>query len=530
MKSRNYFGEPKNSKRAEKRDILNFTGPERDGSQVIERSAASFNGRVSHAVSANPISDIANEGELIRTYRDISDHPDVGYAIEEIINEIFVTDGVSLPITLNLDFLDEIGRSDIDDLKAAIEEEWLHVLRLLNFNQDAFEIFRRFYVDSRLAYYKVVDPENLEEGIQELRSLDPISLRKVKLTLTDKEQMEDGNYVKSYVDESDYFVYQPNRDMYSSADNGFGSLFSGSISNLYSNQDQMILKEYSVAYVDTGMLDHTRNFVKGYLHKVIKPLNDLLNLEVHMIIYRVARAPERRVFYIDTGDMPPNKAQQYLNSVQDTYRREVSYDAKTGKVNSDSNTISMHEDYWLPRSSGGKGTEIDTLAGAQNLSQIEDIEYLKKTFLSSLNVPTSRFEREGGNSLFFGANNEMDRVEVSFQKFISRLRSRFNILLKDILGTQLILRGVLTLEEWEQYQNQISLKYVKDSYLEDSRKFSVWQQKAAVVADLEPLTGKYISKGYIWREILGFSSDEIEEMRAEIEEERKSGEYDGDDF
>ena len=521
-----YFGEPFKEKKSKERKFNDIIVPENtDGSYIIKRKENEFseeyNGKIKHSF-ANGF-DPSNEAEMIQTYRNVSDHPDVSFAIEEIVNEMFVTDGETKPISLNLDSLEEID----DSRKELISEEFEKILSLLNFNRDAFEIFRRFYIDSRIYYYKLVDPKNPSKGIQELKYIDPISIRKIK-EIKVKETAEAGQRMNQVVDSNSYYLYTPKSNAYGNKsgglgnqNNGFGSIDSSSLSNLNDNAESYIIKSYAISEATSGMFDHSRNCIKGHLHKAIKPLNDITNLETHMIIYRVARAPERRVFYIDTGALPPKKAQQYINLVQDSYRREINYDSSTGEINADNKTISMHEDFWLPRSSDGKGTQVDTLSGASNLGELSDVEYMNKKFRNSLNIPVSRFDSENPVTMVLGGSSENNKDEIKFQKFISRLRSRFSSFLKDLLGTQLLLKSTVTSEEWTKIENIIVLEYVRDSYLEDLRKYAIFQQKVEIVKDADELVGRYISKEFVWKELLKFTDEEIEEMKEQIKKENE---------
>ena len=524
-----YFGEPFNHTKVEQKDYIDIVNPFHDGSDVVKTDFSRYNGKVSQRLNSH-FGDPATEAELIQTYRSVSEHQDVEFAIDEIVNEIIVTDGESQPIEVNLDSIEEFT----EETKEEIREEFENILSMLNFARDGFEIFKRYYVDSRLHFYKVVDPNNLSDGIKELRYLDPISIRKVKEVVTQKKHNSENQSIDSILDTKEYYIYTPNANAYANKECGFGFLTTDSknaLSSMFSTNESYVLNAYAVASVDSGLFDYNRNCVKGYLHKTIKPLNDLVNLETHMIIYRVARAPERRVFYIDTGTLPPNKAQQYINLVQDSYRREVNYDASTGQIRSDTKTLSMHEDFWLPRSSSGKGTEVDTLSGAQNLSQIEDIEYMDKKFKNSLSVPISRFDRENSASIIFGANQELSRDEVKFQKFVGRLRSRFSSIFRDILGTQLILKGVVEPEVWYENENRIVFDYVKDTYIEDSRKYAIWERKMEILKNLDEVEGKYVTREFIWKEILDFTDEEIQQTKEKLKQEKAEfGAEDGDMF
>lgn len=533
MKQR-YFGEPVVGKKVTNKGYIDIIGPSADGTPttfVDSEEYAKFGGRFKYALS-NGLPEFNSEAELIQMYRDISDHADVDFAIEEITNELFVVDGESVPVFIDLDGIEEEVLND--DTKGKIKKEFSAILNMMNFTNDAFEIFRRFYVDSRLCYYKVVDPSDTKKGILDLRIMDPVSVRKVRQIIKKKIDLGNDGFIQDYEDVKEYYIYTPNNSAYSNKVgtlelSGFGALSGAMIGNLGASDNVQILGSYAVAEITSGQYDYSKGCVKGFLHKAIKPLNDLTNLEVHMIIYRIARAPERRVFYIDTGNLPPKKAQQYLNYVQDSHRSEVTYDSASGRIRSDSRTISMHEDFWLPRSSDGKGTQVETLSGAQNLNQIEDIEYLNRKFHNSLNIPPSRFDAENASAqYFFGANRENTREEVKFQKFVSRLRGKFNELFRDILGTQLILKGIVSPDTWWDIQDKITFDYVRDRYIEDSRRFAIFQQKMEIAKEADDLVGKYISKKYIWENILGFDSDDIQLEIERMAEEAKNSSDDED--
>tara|TARA_B100001059_G_scaffold142522_1_gene142452 strand:- start:1632 stop:3131 length:1500 start_codon:yes stop_codon:yes gene_type:complete len=434
--------------------------------------------------------------DLIYKYRDISTQPECDAAVEDIVNEAIVGDHDEAPVNI---ILDELEVSD--KIKDMVKHEFDHVLKLLNFNQYAHDIFRKWYIDGRLPYHIIIDKGNEKGGIKELRYIDPAKLRKVKEVTEEQDPKTGANIVKKV---EEYFLYQ---------DNAMGKY----------NQGIKIYPD-AIAYCTSGIMDSQRKRILSYLHKALKPVNQLRMMEDSLVIYRISRAPERRIFYIDVGNLPKGKAEEYLRGIMNQYRNKLVYDASTGNIKDDKKHMSMLEDFFLPRREGGRGTEITTLPGGENLGQIDDILYFQKKLYKSLNVPVNRLEQEAQFSL--GRSSEITRDEVKFKKFIDRLRSRFSHLFVQLLKTQLLLKGVITKEDWNTWKETIAFDFIEDNYFSELKQSEMIKERFDMLSSLDEYIGKFISNEWVRKNILRFNDDEIEQIQKQIDAEDKDGEND----
>jgi len=437
-----------------------------------------------------------NDNDLIMKYRDIASQPECDAAVEDIINESIVGDNDEAPINIVLDEL-EVS----DKIKESIKHEFNNILSLLSFNAYAHDIFRKWYVDGRLPYHIIINNENPKQGIKELRYIDPTKLRKVK-EVEEKTDPKTGAKLIKKVDE--FFMFQ-DKTM-----NG-------------ANQGLKIYPD-AIAYATSGVMDPGRKRILSYLHKALKPVNQLRMMEDSLVIYRISRAPERRIFYIDVGNLPKGKAEEYLRGIMNQYRNKLVYDAKTGDIKDDRKHMSMLEDFFLPRREGGRGTEITTLPGGENLGQIDDIIYFQKKLYKSLNVPVNRLEQEAQYSL--GRTTEITRDEVKFKKFIDRLRKRFSDLFMQLLKTQLLLKGIITKDDWKTWKESIAFDYIEDNYFSELKQSEMIRERFEMLSSLDEHIGRFISNEWVRKNILRFNDEEIEEIQKQIDAENKSGEND----
>ena len=447
-----------------------------------------------------------SEYDLIKKYREISMHPECEAAIDDIINEAIVSDD-DRQVSITLDDV-QVSSS----IKKKINEEFKEVLRMLDFSKRSHELFKRWYIDGRLYFHKVVDTKNQKDGIQKLRIIDPRSIKFVREVQKD-EQQEISKGIGGIKRIKEYFLYTEGQVM-------------GNISQMKSASAVALTKD-SVCYVPSGQTDLNNNMVVGYLHKAIKPVNQLRMMEDALVIYRIARAPERRVFYVDVGNLPKLKAEQYLKDIMNNFKNKLVYDGDTGEVKDDRKFMNMLEDFWMPRREGGRGTEITTLGGGQNLGEIEDIEYFKKKMFLALNVPQSRMQPESGFQL--GRATEINRDELKFTKFVGRLRKKFNELFQDLLRTQLLLKGVITEEDWELMKEDIRYDYVKDNQFSELKDQEILRERLALVRDAAEYAGQYYSQLWIRKNILKQTDDEIEALNSEIEAEAEAAPEQEDD-
>ena len=454
------------------------------------------------------------EYDLIKRYREMALHPECDSAIEDIVNEAVVSDTNDSPIAIELSNLNAS-----DGIKNKIRNEFKYILELLDFNKKSHEIYRNWYIDGRLYYHKVIDLKNPEAGIQELRYIDAMKMRYVRQA---KKKQEDKYRVSSrnvenpmdfeFPEIEEYFVYNP-KMTYPTGTPAPGTL-GGSSQGIKMSRD-------SITYCTSGLVDRNKGSTLSYLHKAIKSLNQLRMIEDSLVIYRLSRAPERRIFYIDVGNLPKVKAEQYLRDVMMRYRNKLVYDASTGEIRDDKKFMSMLEDFWLPRREGGRGTEITTLPGGQNLGEITDIEYFKKKLYRSLNVPPSRMDGEGGFNL--GRSSEILRDEVKFTKFVARLRKRFAAMFSDMLKTQLILKNIITPEDWAVMDEHIQYDFLYDNHFSELKDAELLNERLNMVQVAEPYVGKYFSQDYIRRKILRQTDIEIIEQDKLIKQEIEDG-------
>ncbi len=453
------------------------------------------------------------EFDLIKRYREMSLHPECDSAIEDIINEALVSDTHDSPVEINLDNLNAS-----DGIKDKVRDAFKFVKDLLDFDKKAHEIYRNWYVDGRLYYHKIIDLKNPQEGLQEVRYIDAMKMRyvrKQKQSEKDKQNARLGNMNSDnpmdfeFPEIEEYFLYNPKINYpttNTSAMGGHGGI--------------KIAKD-AITYCTSGLVDRNKGCTLSYLHKAIKSLNQLRMIEDSLVIYRLSRAPERRIFYIDVGNLPKIKAEQYLRDVMMRYRNKLVYNADTGEIRDDKKYMAMLEDFWLPRREGGRGTEISTLPGGQNLGEITDIEYFKKKLFKSLNVPISRIEGDGGFNL--GRSSEILRDEVKFSKFVGRLRKRFSNMFADMLKTQLLLTNVITPEDWEVMSEHIQFDFLYDNHFAELKETELMNERLALAVTAEPYVGKYFSQDYVRRKIIRQTDEEILEQDEKIEQEIKDG-------
>jgi len=456
-----------------------------------------------------------NEQDLVRRYREMALHPECDSAIEDVVNEAIVSDLNDSPVEIELS---NIPASD--KLKQIIREEFKRIKDIMDFDSKSHEIFRNWYVDGRIFYHKVIDLKKPEEGIQEIRYIDPLKIRFIRKA---EQQGPNPNFPTSVnggkdpiemyqspkIDE--YYLYDPNAAM------GSG----GSISFRNDSKSVKIAKD-AITFVSSGLVDRNKQTILSYLHKAIKALNQLRMIEDSLVIYRLSRAPERRIFYIDVGNLPKIKAEQYLRDVMNRYRNKLVYNADTGEIRDDRKQMAMLEDFWLPRREGGRGTEITTLPGGQNLGELADIEYFQKKLYKSLNVPSSRID-VGGGGFNLGRSSEILRDELKFTKFVGRLRKRFSQIFDDMLRTQLILKNIITPEDWDRLVEHIQYDYVYDNHFSDLKNNELLNDQLGVVAAMEPYIGRYFSAKYVREKVLRQSDTLIKEIDEQIEKEIKEG-------
>ena len=441
----------------------------------------------------------ASEADLIGRYREMSLHPEADSAINDVVNEAIAGDLNDHPVDIDLQNL-KVSQN----LKNVIRQEFENVLVLLDFDRKAYDIFRRWYIDGRLFYHKMINVDDPAQGITELRYIDPRKIKKViEFDKPKDRQAVIDPEVSTLVPKSiEYYIYSPK---------GLKG---------YENNGVRIAPD-AITYVHSGQMDMQRNYVLSHLHIAIKALNLLRMIEDRLVIYRLSRAPERRIFYIDVGNLPKQKAEQYLREVMSRYRNKLVYNADTGEIRDDKKFMSMLEDFWLPRREGGRGTEITTLPGGQNLGELEDVKYFQKKLYRSLNVPESRLESE--SSFNIGRSAEITRDEVKFQKFIVRLRKKFTDLFNDLLKTQLILKGVISIDEWDEFKEHIQYSFIADNYFSEMKEKEVMNERMGLMQQMDPFVGKYFSLEYMRRYILKQTDSEFGEIDEQMANEIKAG-------
>lgn len=482
---------------AEKQDLDEFIPKQNDDGSLVVAAGGSYGTVVDLEGAAK------NESELVNKYREMVMHAEVDLAVDDIVNEAIVVE-TEETVTINLDNNDNLP----DPVKKAIVNEFDNILRLLDFNHQGYDVFRRWYVDGRLYYHAIIDKNNPKDGIQELRYIDPRKIKKIKET---KRKKINNNYASAEVNvsETEYFMYN---------EKGFGGKPTSGPASSTTTTGLKIAKD-SIIYCTSGLLDKTNSLVISYLHKAIKPLNQLRALEDATIIYRISRAPERRIFYIDVGNLPKMKAEQYLRDMMTRYKNKVVYDASTGEIRDDRKFMTMLEDFWLPRREGNRGTQIDTLPGGQNLGEMTDVEYFQKVMYKSLNVPVSRLEADYAFTM--GRATEISRDEVKFAKFIDRLRARFNHLFLKALEKQLVLKQVITQDEWKKIASDVKFVYAKDNYFAELKANEILNDQVNAFQSLlnTGAIGKYYSHKWVRQHIFGQDEEMIELMNKEIQEE-----------
>ncbi len=487
-----------------KKDVVQVQAPEESTftlpTEAVNDGAVTITQNAYYGTYVDLEGSVRNELELITRYREMSNHPECDMAIDEIVNEAIAHDDEGRVVKLVLDKLKQP-----DSVKKKITEEFENIQRLLNFNNLADDLFRRWYIDGRIYYHVVVNEKNPKEGIQELRYVDPRKIRKVREVQKDRDPKTGATIIKSM---AEYYVY---------SDRGQTTqTYTSSV-----NQGLRIAPD-SIINVNSGLMDAKNTFVISYLHKAIKPLNQLRMIEDATVIYRLSRAPERRIFYIDVGNLPKGKAEQYLRDIMVKYRNKMVYDASTGELRDDRKHLSMLEDFWLPRREGGKGTEITTLAGGQNLGVIEDVVYFQKKLLNSLSVPVSRLEPQGGGLVGLGRTTEVTRDELKFNRFIERLRNKFSQLFDNALKVQLSLKGICTKEEWDEFKEFVFYDFVKNSNFAELRESELMRERISTLNQIDPYVGRYFSPSWVKKNVLKLTDEEIEDMDKEIQDEQDS--------
>ena len=480
------FGFELKKKKLEKEIGSVVTPTPDDGSTVVSSAASSYYGMV---VDLEGV--VKNENDLIRRYREVCQYPDCDAAIEDIVNEAIVVDDNEQSVQLVMDDL-KVSES----IKKKIRDEFVEILKLYKFEEKGHDIFRSWYVDGRSYYHVLIDPARPKDGIVELRYIDPRKIRKIKNVKKEKNQK--GVEVTTTTEE--YYLYN---------DKGITQATTQGVK----------LSLDSVIYCTSGLLDSNTNMVLSHLHKAIKPVNQLKMIEDSLVIYRISRAPERRIFYIDVGNLPKLKAEQYVNDIMNKFRNKVVYDAATGEVRDDRKHLSLMEDFWMPRREGGKGTEITTLPGGQNLGDIADINYFQTKLYNSLNVPISRLQPQQGFSL--GRSTEISRDEVKFNKFVTRLRRKFSQLFSEALRVQLVAKGVIRPDEWDEMFQDINFEYQMDNHFSELKNNEILQQRINALQLMEPYVGKYYSVEYVRRHVLMQTEEEIKEIDDQIADEEK---------
>tara|TARA_Y100001963_G_scaffold144677_1_gene217105 strand:- start:1692 stop:3395 length:1704 start_codon:yes stop_codon:yes gene_type:complete len=477
------------------KQLPSFVAPDaEDGSTPIQMGAY-----YGHYVDLD--GNLKNDIDQIKQYRSMSLHAEIESAIDDIINEAIVTEEGTPTVKVLLDDLEQP-----ETIKKKIREEFDHILRLLDFNNRGYEIFRRWYVDGKLFQHIIVDPKNKKSGIQEVRQIDSTKIRKIQQI---KKEKDPGSEVEIIKKVEEFYMY---------SDKGPGGPM----------QDTQGLKIHpdAISYIHSGLYDSARKLVISYLHKAIKPLNQLRMIEDAVVIYRIARAPERRIFYVDVGSLPKTKAEEYVKDIMNRYRNKLVYDANTGELKDERKYMSMLEDFWMPRREGGKGTEISTLDGGQNLGEMEDVDYFKKKLYRALNVPISRLESDNGFNM--GRASEITRDELKFSKFVSKLRSKFNGIFFQLLEKQLVLKGVIREDEWDDIKHDIRLDYLRDSHFTELKNAELLENRLQILGDIDQYVGRYFSADWVRSNVLMQDEEEIEKIDKQIQEEKMSGKAGGE--
>ena len=492
-------------RKSEEDNAPSFVAPiNDDGAQVLEIGQGGYALSQSSGSYVDMEGGVKSEQDLIVRYRQMSLIPEVDMAIDDIVQEAISTNDLDSPVGINLD-----STQFSDSIKSKIRDEFKEILRLLRFNQTSSDVFRKWYVDGRMYFHLLVNPKTPKKGIVGLRMIDPIQIKKIREV--QKKKNAQGIEVIDKVNE--FYTYNQG---------GFEK-------NYMVGQGSQTLKisPDAIVYCTSGMMDANRRHVIGYMHKGLKAANQLRMMEDALVIYRISRAPERRIFYIDVGNLPKAKAEQYLADTMTRYKNKLVYNADTGEIRDDRKHMSMLEDFWLPRREGGRGTEITTLPGGQNLGEIEDIIYFQRKLFRSLNVPISRLETEAGFSL--GRTTEISRDEVKFSRFVDRLRNKFSGMFIDILRAQLVLKGILPIEEWDFEKENIRFDYQKDSHFVELKEAEIQRERVQTLRDMEDFVGKYFSSQWVRKNVLRQSEEEIEMIDSQIEDEKNNEDGEGED-
>ena len=481
-----------------KEDVTSFAPKvSDDGASIVSEGGA-------YGTFVDMDGSIRTEAELVNKYREMSIYPEVDYAIDDIVNEAITQQPEDKIVELILDDLEQP-----ESVKNALIEEFGNVLKLLEFNTLSYEVFRRWYIDGRLYYHAIVDEKTPQEGIVELRYIDPRKIRKIR----EIKRKKAINNVTLSKDGQEYYIYN---------DKGFAKT-AGNASIPTNTVGGIKIAKDSIIHCTSGLTSINGDLVQSYLHKAIRPLNQLRAMEDSLVIYRISRAPERRIFYIDVGNLPKIKAEQYMRDIMTKFKNKVVYDSATGEIRDDRKHMTMLEDFWLPRREGGRGTEISALPGGQNLGQMDDVEYFQQKLYKALSVPTSRLDSQ--TQFSFGRTGEITRDEVKFNKFILRLRNKFSILFLKILERQLILKGIITVEDWDQFVEVIRFKFAQDNYYAELKEREIMRDRMATLRDVTDYAGVYFSHEWIRRHVLNQSDEEIKEINDQIDQEMKDPRY-----
>jgi len=486
------------------KDVVQVQKPEQASfalpTEAIDDGAVNITQNAHYGTYVDLEGAVRNELELITRYREMANHPELEMAIDEVVNEAITHDDDGTCVDIVLDKLKQP-----ETIKKKIKEEFDTILRMMNFNNLADDLFKRWYIDGRIYYHVIVDDKNPKQGIQELRFVDPRKIRKVREIQKDRDPKTGASVIKSI---AEYYVYNDR----------------GTTTQTYTAQVNAGLRIASDAIlnVNSGLMDAKNTFVISYLHKAIKALNQLRMIEDAVVIYRISRAPERRIFYIDVGNLPKGKAEQYLRDIMVKYRNKMVYDAESGQLRDDRKHMSMLEDFWLPRREGGKGTEITTLPAGQNLGQMEDVLYFKQKLLNALNVPISRLEPQGGGMIGVGRSTEVTRDEVKFMKFITRLRNKFTQLFDHALQKQLVLKGICTTEEWDNFKEYIYYDFRKDNNFTELSEVELNRERINLLTLIDPFVGRYYSQEWVKKNVLRMTDDDVKRIDKELKNESET--------
>ena len=488
-----------------KKDIVRPQLPEQPSfalpTEAMDDGAVTITSNAHYGTYVDLEGSVRNEIELVTRYREMSNHPELEMAIDDIVNEAITHDETGKVANIVLDKLQQP-----ESIKKKILDEYNNIQKMLNFSNLADDLFKRWYIDGRINFHIVVDEKSPKEGIKELRYIDPRKIRKVREIKKERDPKTGAQIIASI---AEYYVY-----------NDKGTTTQTYTANV--NAGLRIAPE-SIINVNSGLMDAKNTFVISYLHKAIKPLNQLRMIEDAIVIYRLSRAPERRIFYIDVGNLPKGKAEQYLRDVMVKYRNKMVYDAQTGELRDDRKHMSMLEDFWLPRREGGKGTEITTLPAGQNLGELEDVKYFRQKLLQSLNVPISRLEPQQGGMIGVGRTAEVTRDEVKFAKFVQRLRNKFSQIFDQALRVQLVLKGICTQEEWEDFKEAIYYDFLKDNNFTEMRDAELLRERVGLLQTVDPYIGRYYSSKWVRKNILQMNEEDIQQMENEIKQEEDNG-------